>query len=277
MIYLIISIFCTSALFWIFRWHSTKGYNQLTLITVNYFVAGLVCSLYTYENLELENLFNNPWTFACIALGLSFVFSFLIIAKSTVETGVSLTAMASKLSLILTVLLSFILLDENMSWRQSFALLLALLAIYISNKSDANTKHSKLPWLVFLLSALVDFLLGYFSKKSGLDSATISSLIFCAAAISGIIYSLIIGNRIIIIDVLFGVFLGLVNAVSIFTFLQAFKTEHSSALLFICFSVGILLVSTLGSIILFKEKISLRKRIGILLSIVSIFLLYNYA
>lgn len=277
MIYLLISIVCTSALFWIFRWHSMKGKNQLTLITVNYFVAGLVCSLYSYKEFDIEQLPTNPWTFACIALGLSFVFSFLIIAKSTAETGVSLTAMASKLSLILTVLLSFIFLDDKMSWRQIFALLLALIAIYISNKSEVGTKSSKLPWLVFFLSAIVDFLLGYFSKKSGLESATISSLIFCAAAFSGIIYSLITRNRIIIIDLLFGVFLGLVNAVSIFTFLQAFKTEHSSAFLFISFSVGILLVSTFGSIILFKEKISVRKRMGILLSIISIFLLYNYA
>ena len=276
MIYLYLSIALTSALFWIFRWHANVGKSQLTLVSTNYIVAASSIALFNFYNGVSLDVFNESYSWYAFALGLSFVFTFLIIAKSTKIIGVSTTAMASKLSVILTILLSILFLNDSLNLYKVIALITAVLAIVLVNeKTETKVGNKALPWMVLIFSGAVDFILAYLSNKSNLNSYQLTQIIFSAAAIGSIIYSLIIRIRIIRLDLVIGIILGLVNVASIYTYLQSFKGNLEPSFVFLYFSIGVLLFSSLGSILFFKEKFSSKKWIGLTLSVLSLLLLYK--
>ncbi len=277
MIALFIAIVFTAGIFWVFKWHGNNGDNLNITVVTNYFVAAIIGFLVNRQHLyELnDNFTNNIWPL--LALGLLFITTFVLIGYSTKKSGIGLTVMASKLSIFVTIFLSFLIFKDSIGIKTILALPIAIASIILYQFTKGEKKRKKdlwLPLVVLLGSGIVDFFLAWISKNSDWTTGLNASIIFLIAATLGVIQVLFTQFRIKRIDILIGVVLGSINYASIHFYLLAFKQTTNNPLYFLLFSIVTLLISSIGSIALFKEPINRNKIIALSLSCLALYLAY---
>lgn len=277
MTYLLISTALTASIFWIFKWHSLKGDNINVCVTSNYIIAGslgLLINRYDIKQLNI-NMADNLWP--VMAMGAMFIVVFLLIGKSTKDSGVGMTVMASKLSVLITILFSYLIFKDIIGSKTLIAFPLAIISIVLFQWSKTETKSKgryTLPILVLVGSGIVDFFLAWLSKNSDWPTGLNASIIFSTAALLGVFFVIISRFRIKRIDIFIGIVLGILNYGSIHFFLLAFKTTTNNPLYFLIFSIGTLLLGSLGSVALFKEKLNKNKIIALGLAVCALLLAY---
>jgi len=162
-------------------------------------------------------------------------------------------------------------------------ILLSLFSIYLITKKKQiiiPKKYIYLPILVFLGSGTIDTSLKLLELNYGNDISinTISYSIFLGAFLVGTTFYTI-KNRFNFSNwssrnVISGIILGVPNYFSIYFLLVAIKSfSLKSAFVFGINNIGIVLLSTLLSVIIFKEKLTLINKFGVLISILSIILI----
>lgn len=275
MIYLIISIALTASIFWIFKWHSLKGTNINVCVASNYVIAGSLGFIINRNSIQFLsiNISENLWP--VLVMGVLFIIIFLLIGKSTNESGVGMTVMASKLSVLITILFSFLIFKDVIGLRTIIAFPLAVVSIvlYQWSKNTIKPRGSYvLPVLVLVGSGVVDFFLAWLSKYSDWPTGLNASVIFSTAAVVGVLFVAFRRFRIKRIDILIGIVLGILNYGSIHYFLIAFKSTTNNPLYFLIFSIGTLLLSSIGSVMLFKEKLNKNKIAALGLAICALLL-----
>ena len=160
MIYLLLSILCSSLIYISFKRIKHKNADNYSAIIVNYWVAGALgigIALYQVPqfNFSMSLLFFSGF------LGFAFITIFLIMAKTTQEFGVGTASVISKMSVVIPVLVGLIIYQESLSWLKGFGLLLALYSVYLVSyrKSEKEGNNYWLPVLLFLGSGTIDALL----------------------------------------------------------------------------------------------------------------------
>lgn len=277
MLALFLATVLTSALFWVFKWHDNKGKNLKITVVTNYFTAAAIGFAINISQITeiSSNFFSNIWPL--MILGSLFISTFILIGYCTKKSGVGLTVMASKLSIFVTILLSFVIFKDQIGAKTLSAIPIAVLSIILYQYAKGVKKSSKdlwLPLIVLLSSGVVDFFLAWLSKNSDWSTGLNASIIFFIAATLGSIYMLFTRFRILRIDLLIGITLGSINYASIHFYLTAFKHTTNNPLFFLLFSIGTLLISSIGSMILFKEAINKNKIISLALACLALFLVY---
>jgi drug/metabolite transporter (DMT)-like permease len=277
MLALFIAIILTAGIFWVFKWHGNAGNNLNITVVTNYFVAATIGFIVNREHVsELNtNFSHNIWPL--LILGLLFITTFILIGYSTKKSGVGLTVMASKLSIFVTILLSFLIFKDSIGSKTIIAFPIAVASIVLYQYTKGEKKQKKdlwLPLIVLLGSGVVDFFLAWLSKNSDWTTGLNASIIFLIAATLGSIQVVFTQFRIKRIDFLIGLVLGSINYASIHFFLLAFKHTSNNPLYFLLFSIGTLLISSIGSMLFFKEPINRNKIISLSLSCLALFLAY---
>jgi drug/metabolite transporter (DMT)-like permease len=279
----ILCILCTGGIFLVFRLYKTLDINTPIAIVVNYAVAGtlgwslaggLDAMVYAYEQ---------PWFFINAIMGIGFLALFNLIAKCTKEMGVAVASIATKLSMIIPVV-GFIAIfpGDHLTWQKGVAFSMAILAIFLTTGGAYKKSTSKwafaLPVIIFIGSGLIDMDFGYFSSDLESDShmMAFTSVPFTVAFIWGMLlrinpkYRHSLSTK----DVAGGVLLGVVNFGSLFFLLTAYETSGlDKSSLIPAVNIGVVIFSTLGAILLFKEKPSTRIWIGLALGCSSIAIL----
>jgi drug/metabolite transporter (DMT)-like permease len=214
-----------------------------------------------------------------------FILVFYLTGTTARIIGVSVTTIASKMSLALAVLL-FVWIDPNeqLSLTKILAILVAMAGVYFSSlKDDGRKLHIRsflLPALILLGSTGVDFGIAYFSSFPANDDELklYSCLSFGMAGLCGSVYMAIqlYTGRMTLTkrDVVGGLVLGAINYGSIIFLVLAYDSGimQKSAMLPIN-NLGVVLVSALAAVIVFKEKLTRFNWIGVALSVVALALL----
>ena len=177
----------------IFKMFDRFKVNTLNAIVVNYWVAGTLSILLDPSGISLEKAPIEPWFFQAIMMGFLFITLFNIIAKSTQHNGVSVTTVANKMSLIMPVMFSIIVLHDAVNVVKVIGIILALLAVYLTTKSDNRSAVDKryivYPFIVFIGSGIIDTLFKYNDEftlgKNGLEPFV--SWIFITSSFLGLI------------------------------------------------------------------------------------------
>jgi drug/metabolite transporter (DMT)-like permease len=136
-----------------------------------------------------------------------------------------------------------------------------------------------LPISVFILSGIIDTSLNYFNAIFEDDPSFVffPVLVFFTAGIVGLFYSIFFdksGNKWKLKSFIGGVYLGIPNFFSLFFLLETLKIfNQDGAFIFPFTNLGTILLSALGAFILFKEKLHKLQLMGIVLAIISLFLL----
>lgn len=281
-IYLLLSIVFSTFINLVFKWFSVFKVNKIQAILVNYLVCfsiGFVLS----GDFNLLKIIGSDWFKYCIILGSLFVAIFLSMAMTTEKYGVSVNAVSAKMSVIIPVLFAYVYNSERLTIQFVVGILLSLLSIYLITKKKQiiiPKKYIYLPIIVFLGSGTIDTSLKLLELNYSNDISinTISYSIFLGAFLVGTTFYTIKNqfnfsnwsSR----NIISGIILGIPNYFSIYFLLTAIKSfSLKSAFVFGINNIGIVLLSTLLSVIIFKEKLTLINKIGVLISVLSIILI----
>ena len=285
MIDIILTIISFNILIVFFKLFTKFGIDNLQALTINYFVAGF-CGLYfSNEDFSIQYILNSPWLFHAIAIGILFISTFNLYAIGTQKVGIAVTTIANKLSLFIPVGFALILYpNEQISWMKVIGFILAIIGIYFS-----STKNKKLAfdkrylWLiivVFVGQGLADTIFNN-AQITVVDEKD-SGLFFMVMLLSaGIIGTFVVLGRTIqkktkpaLKNVLAGLIFGAPNFASLIFFFNALETSGlESSQVFPIVSMGVVVLSALVGLVLFREKLSFSNWIGLGFAVTSIYII----
>jgi len=296
MIYLILAIFFGSMFTVIYKICQQKGADSLQVTMLNYvvaFIAGIVPIVFKLVftdgvSLSDYSLPGNSLLF-CLLQGILFFIVFYVLELSVRHSGVALSTLASKASLVLPVILSWLFLGQSAPKWLSVGLILAALVLLVIPIGGAPSKSEgrkgalgiTLLLLVFIIYGTSDFMLKLSQHSvEGLPSTHLDMMmcgIFLIASLTALIAA-IAGksfkkSRLSRKTVIGGLALGIANVGCTFSVLHGLASI-STAVFFPIYNVGAVILATTVGIIAFKERMSWIQALGMLLALGAIVLLY---
>lgn len=283
MIYLVLSILFATGLFVIFKYFGIYKVDILKAIVVNYIVAFIIGFVLAEKSVSLSEVHQQPWALGAAFLGALFVSIFFVMAKTAQNNGVSVASVAGKMSVVIPILFGIVLYNESVTILKVAGILIALTAVYLASvkeeKSNLDKASLLFPILLFFGSGAIDTTLkfvevNYVPKE---EVSIFSGSLFGFAAIFGLIVLAIktlkkreaFGVK----NLIAGIVLGVPNYFSIVFLIKALQTDgFESSTLFTINNVGVVIVSTLVGLLLFKEHFSTKNKIGVVLAIIGIIL-----
>ncbi len=283
MVYIFLSVLLNASLFVVFKLFEKFKVNTFQAIVFNYFIAFFVAYFSSEVRFNIEKTPYEDWFLGASFLGVLFVTMFYILGLTAQKLGLSVVAVASKMSVIIPIIFGVIIYNEVLGIYKLIGIALALIAVYFTSlkeKQAFNTSHLYLPLILFLGSGILDTTLKYIEKVyvSKAETSIYLSSIFLIAGILGSISLayLVIRKKttITLRNVIGGIVLGVPNYYAMYYLLKALQTEGlESSTVFTINNVAIVLFSTILGLLLFKEKITLKNIFGIILAISSIVLI----
>lgn len=283
MMYLGLSVLSSSIIFVVFKLFSRTGIETSHAIVINYIVASFVGFALYEKQILLSEIPGKPWFWGTLVLGVLFIVVFNLMAATSQRSGISVASVATKMSLVIPVVVGVTAYNEKLGPLKVVGILLALGAVYFASVKERELPLKKniylLPALVFLGSGVIDSSIKFLEETriSKDEFPLFSATVFASAAVTGLIYLAMSSFRqntsFKFKNILGGIALGVPNYFSVYFILAALQHKAlNSASIFTINNVAIVMCSTLLGIILFKEKVSLKNWAGIGLAIISIFL-----
>ncbi|RFN60104.1 DMT family transporter [Marixanthomonas ophiurae] len=281
---LLFSILSSTLIFVVFKLFDRFKINTLHAIVVNYIVA-FSCGLFFYKgDLTLAHVPEQPWFYYTLGLGALFIIIFNLMAITTQKSGLSVVSVATKMSVVIPIAFGLVYYKESLGILKILGIILALVAVYLASIKTKDgiaiqKKNLIYPLLVFLGSGFIDTSIKYLEDTMVAEDevALFSAIIFSAAACIGIL--ILIGQKIRgtfsfqFKTIIGGIALGFANYFSIYYIIQALRSDIlESSGVFTVNNVAIVMVSTLLGITFFKERLLRKNWIGIILAVISIFL-----
>jgi drug/metabolite transporter (DMT)-like permease len=282
-IYLLLSILFNAVLFIIIKLFAKFNIDALQALVVNYFVAFGVGLFFLDTSFSPQIIISQEWFKGSILLGFIFISTFYVTTITSQRNGLSVASVASKMSVIIPIILGVFLYDETLGSVKILGIIIALIAVYFTSKKETGEiqQASNLVFsiLVFIGAGTIDSSLKYLqtfhvpSNQIGLFS---SVTFFCAFSVGILILVFLslkgkikFAGR----NILGGIALGLPNFFSLYYLVKMLEAKaFESATLFTIHNIAIVLVSTFVGILFFKERISMRNALGIGLALFALFL-----
>lgn len=283
MIYLLLSILFATSLFVIFKYFNIYKINTLQAIVVNYIVAFILGMFAADAFSKITIVYQQPWFLGALLLGLLFVLIFFVMALTSQRNGISVASVVGKMSVVIPIVFGILLYNESVTFLKVIGVLIALSAVYLSSvkEKEENTEKTGLllPILLFLGSGIIDTTLKFVETNyvSLTDVSYFSGSLFGIAGVFGIL--ILIGkqfksrDKIELKNIIAGVVLGVPNYFSIVFLIKALQNKNiESSTFFTINNVGVVVVSTLVGLFLFKENFTMKNKIGVGLAILGIIL-----
>lgn len=284
MIWLLLTIISVAGIFLIFKIIDNTNTPKINAIVINYFVASII-GFSANNDFPFKTIIQSEWIFPASAIGVLFILTFFLIAKSSQVVGIAITTVASKMSLILPMLFSIIMYNESITFIKIIAIIVALSAVFFSiYKKNDKTNISKigiiLPILLFIGMGIGDIGI-VFAKEKYIDqnsSAIFTATLFALSFLSGFIILLLKPSNfkhfINYKSWLWGIVLGLTNFGSIYFMLLCLNSQiFDNSIIYGIVNISVVTISVLLGIIFFKERLTKINFIGIFLSLCAIIIL----
>jgi drug/metabolite transporter (DMT)-like permease len=282
MIYLILSIACSTIIFAVFKLFGSFRVNNLYAIIVNYFVASMLGAIALSTNLpdDLDGKRLIPVFLFGGLLGILFILVFRLIALASQQNGLRVASVATKMSLVIPALFGIALLGEPIGFTLIAGVALAISAIILSNYTKGSPlgwNEWRLPFLVFLgagiVASSINLIRAFYLEDTWFP--LFSTVVFFSAGISGSVFiftnRLAREMRIRRKEWFGGIALGIPNYFSLYFLLKSLDSPSlDSAVVFTVNNVAIVLMSTLLGVLAFREHLNVWNYLGILLAAVSI-------
>ena len=287
MIYLLLSILSSSVIFITFKVTERFKTNLINLITVNYLVAAVLGFSLNRHPISILNALTSEWLPYALLIGLSFILIFFLIGYSTRLSGVAVTTIAGKLSMVIPILFSIIYFSEKTSIFKISGLVLATVAVFLTSyrsvSQSKNLKFIAIPIAIFIGSGVTDSIVKYAQTYHVPNNMSLlfSAVVFLTALVIGLIFILIkrksISKNISIAELIGGTILGITNFGSLYFFILALNNSKiDSSVVFGLNNICIVLFSILIGSVMFKEKFSRVNFAGVLLAVIAILILMNF-
>ena len=281
---LIISILATSTLFNIFKFFEKYRVVSLNAIVINYMVASALAFLLPDKIKPFNYVIHQPWFPISILLGFLFVVLFQIMAYSSQKIDVSTTTIANKITFVFPTIMGILFFSEDWNYLKITGFIVSITSIILSAENKRQFPKTKTYLVILLLffgGGILESLLSYCQKFliQPFDTSIFFGYLFLFAFLFGLIILIWNINKGKEIpsrkDVFWGLVLGVPNYFSMYFLLESLN-ELPSSTVFPVANMGVILCSTFISVLLFREKISRKKSIALVCSILAILLIsYN--
>ncbi|HOX77479.1 MAG TPA: DMT family transporter [Bacteroidales bacterium] len=255
--------------------------DNLQAIVTNYIIAAFFGFLTAGTTWSFKLLPHNDWFLTAIFLGFLFIGTFFLFALSSQKIGVAITSVTSKMSLIIPVTVSILLLGESVNLFRIAGIVLAFAAFYFSLKQNEpirwNSRYTYLPFLVLAGNGLVDTTMKLADHYYISDDVTLFlSVVFSTSFLIGaaiLVYRILRRKTILKLKNLAGgVILGSLNFGSTYYMLKAISSFESSVV-FPVTNAAIVGISGLAGFFIFREKLAWINWLGITLAILAILII----
>lgn len=286
MIFLILAILFSTGVFVAMRLFKRFGLDNHQALMWNYvFATGtgfVVCE--SYET--IPQIVAEPWFGLSILTGFWFIFTYLLMTASTQRSGVTVTSLSSKLSVVLPILAGVVFLHEKLNLVASVGIVLALVALVLvvggrNNKTDGRDVSRKvsmiLPIFIFFGTGTGDILMKITEQQN-----TVGNLGFMIAFIYFV--ALVFGIIIVVGDLVKGkskwewknaaggIGLGVINYFSTYCVYYAMRC-FDNVVLFPIYNIGVVSLTALTGWLLFKEKLTWKNYLGLAIAIIAVILI----
>jgi drug/metabolite transporter (DMT)-like permease len=284
MVYIALSVIQSVLILITFKFFDRQRIDNFQAIVVNYLVAGSMGFMITRTGWTPASLPAFSWFSTSLVLGAMFICTFFFFALASQKVGVAVTSVASKMSLVIPIMISMIFWGESPDWMHIIGIIIALAAFWLVFTRDEpiawKAKYTYLPIIVFLGNGMVDTTMKYADHYHINDDLVLFlSNVFTTSFIIGLV---ILAIRMIrgkvtfrVKNILGGIFLGMINFGSTYYMLKAISVFESSVV-FPVTNASIVGLSGLAGYFGFREKLSWINITGIILSIIAILIIaYN--
>ena len=277
MLYLLLSIFCSVSVGIIFKIAAKNTRRNSQMILSNYMVALLLCYAFFAPEPHLEQ-YNAHWP-ELTALMVLLPSIFLFLALSVKYVGIVKTDAAQRLSLFIPILAAWFIFHENFNSWKLIGLAVGFPALLLILSKKVETEGQKNAWMypaiVLIGFGLVDTLFKKVAILPDVPYTTSLSIVFMGALVIttlGVIYEVTFkAKKIKPINFAYGLLIGIFNFGNILFYLKAHKEfAENPSTVFAAMKMGVIVTGSLAGMFLFKEKLTIKNYIGIMLALVAI-------
>ncbi len=280
MIPLILSIFSSTIILVIFKLFQKLNINTFQAIVFNYFTASLIGFAFYLKPTQINLTNDLYWLPGVIMCALLFIGLFFLIGKSSQINGIASTSISVKMSLVIPITLMILIYLEKLSIFKVIGISLAFIGILLISLPNAKKQENKAKWMLIVLfigSGLLDFTLN-FIQKNILHSMDLSIFTSISLGTAGIIGCFILikqgakrSMKIKLKNILAGIILGIPNYFSIYLLLLSYRsTQWEDSTVLAITNVSVIICSAMIGFIVFKERKTNKKIIGLLAAILAI-------
>jgi drug/metabolite transporter (DMT)-like permease len=286
MIFLLLAIFGSGLIPVLFRAFDGWRVNLFWAIPINYLTCALVGRLWAGQSLDLTRLPSQPWVELALLQGVILAVNFFLLAYTAQRAGVAVAALASRLSVAIPAVLAFLLYGDSLNVVKVVGLAAALMALYLCTAADGRLPSDRslsiklLPPLLFLAFGcyftIIKYAQVHYLNESTYHPYVMAGFLFAflTSVIIGAARKLLVVRHFRIGHALAGVLLGAVNYIAVYALIKMLALAGwQSSQLYPVYSVGVVGVSTLLAMILFRERLSRMRAVGLFVGLISVALL----
>jgi drug/metabolite transporter (DMT)-like permease len=285
MSYLILSILISTLFGISFKIIAVNNIKSFQAIVINYLVAGSLGFITTTSDVTPFTIFEQKWTWLAIGLGIVFVSSLFVIAETTARSGISVAQVSNRMAVVIPISIAMLYYGDALTVYKIAGIVLAIISVYlVSHKEEKGSVKQKLWWLfplvIFICSGIIDSAINYGQRflLSENDFDAFLSTVFMTAFVFGflaLLYQLCIQKQEFQAKAIpAGLVLGAINFGTMYFIVKALNSDIlEPSALFPVNNLSILTLSTIISVLVFKEKLSGKNWLGIGLSLLAIFIL----
>ena len=282
MIYLIFAVIFSSGVFVTMRIFKRFELDNHQALMWNYVFASSTGFLMCDQFDTVPELVGEAWFGLSLLTGFWFIFTYLLMTASTQSSGVTITSLSSKLSVVLPTLAGVLLFQETLTGQVSIGIVLALVALVLvvgDGNTSANDQRTSwlLPVLIFFGTGTGDILMKLNEQRNTADDMSFMiAFIYLIAMVFGILlvsFDLLRGkskwqNK----SIVGGIALGGINFFSTYCIFHAMRC-FDNVILFPVYNVGVVSLTALIGWLLFKEKLTWKNYLGLAIAILAVVLI----
>ncbi|SEN96919.1 EamA-like transporter family protein [bacterium A37T11] len=285
MIYVLLSVLCSVSVSVVIKLARRYSVDVQQMIIWNYPAAVLLTGYFLHPDPGSVS-WNLAPTLIYLALAVLLPGIFVATAQSIRYTGMVRTEVAQRLSLFLPLIAAFTIFQEKPEPLKILGIVVGIAAIVCSinwkgGKSwRTGSKNSWLyPLIVFAGMGLIDVLFKQIALNKAVPYTTSMFLVFFLAMLAAggyLAYLLLVKKRRFSVSGMCGgLILGAFNFCNILFYMKAHRAiAGNPSLVFSGVNIGVIVFGTLVGVFIFREKLSLLNKIGLVLAVVSVLIIY---
>lgn len=283
MLYVFLSICCSVLVSIMLKLAKRYHVDVLQAITWNYSTAILLTWLIFkphWVNFQIAPVTN------LVGLGVLLPVLFVILGTSVTANGIVRTDVAQRLSLFIPIAASYFVFGENLHLIKIVGILLGLIAVLFSIPwGKGGGKATSGGWLylltIFVGFGVIDVLFKQLSAFKGVPYTSLLFIVFVLCFICSLIMLVVKiasgKTKFSFPHILIGWALGIANFGNILFYLKAHQAlAKNPSTVFTAMNIGVIVMGTLVGLFIFKEKLSTLNKIGIILALIAIIVIFNF-
>jgi drug/metabolite transporter (DMT)-like permease len=274
MINLIISILCSVSVGVLFKYIKAKTTVSIFLITINYLCAIVATYACFRAQIHFSHFAYNSYT---ISLSILLPLVFILLTLSIRDSGIIKTDIAQRISLVIPVACSYWIFNEAIPTMRWIGIITGFIALFfiLNRGQKTNGTNPVYLLLVFLGYGIIDVLFKLVALQKSIPYTVALFYIFCGCFIFALFLTMIsfFKTKPVIqrSAVFYGILLGLFNFLNIYFYLKAHQSfAKTPTTVFATMNFGVILLGTLIGAIYFKERLSKKNIVGLVLAVLAI-------